>query len=141
MEINNKFLEILQKIRELDIVEEARNTLLSEVKDLRDRVFNNLTDTKEEDNKEHDAVNHPKHYTSHASGIECIEIARYYNFDIGNAIKYLWRAGLKKEQGLSDIEKEIEDCKKAIWYINDHIKHLKNLEFLVNGEQPNGKTF
>ena len=141
MEINNKFLEILQKIGELDIVEETRNTLLSEIKDLRDKVFNNLTDTKEEDNKEHDAVNHPKHYTSHASGVECIEITRHYNFDIGNAIKYLWRAGLKKEQGLSDVEKEIEDCKKAIWYINDHIKHLKNPEFTVNGEQPNGKTF
>ena len=141
MEINNKFLEILQKIGELDIVEEARNTLLSEIKDLRDKVFNNLTDTKEEDNKEHDAVNHPKHYTSHPSGVECIEITRHYNFDIGNAIKYLWRAGLKKEQGLSDVEKEIEDCKKAIWYINDYIKHLKTPEFTVNGEQPNGKTF
>ena len=141
MEINNKFLEILQKIGELDIVEETRNTLLSEIKDLRDRVFNNLTDTKEEDNKEHNAVNHPKHYTSHPSGVECIEITRHYTFDIGNAIKYLWRAGLKKEQGLSDIEKEIEDCKKAIWYINDHIKYLKNPEFTVNGEQPNGKTF
>ena len=116
MEINNKFLEIIQQIGKLDIVEEARNTLLSEIKDLRDRVFNNLTDTKEEDDKEHDAVNHPKHYTSHPSGVECIEITRHYTFDIGNAIKYLWRAGLKKEQGLSDIEKEIEDCKKAIWY-------------------------
>ena len=134
MEINNKFLEILQKIGELDIVEEARNTLLNEIKDLRDRVFNNLTDTKEEETKEHDSVNHPKYYCSHPSGIECIEISRHYNFDIGNAIKYLWRAGLKKEQGLSDIEKEIEDCKKAIWYINDHIKHLKNPEFTVNGE-------
>ena len=141
MEINNKFLEILQKIGELDIVEEARNTLLNEIKDLRDKVFNTLTDTKEENNREHDAVNHPKHYTSHPSGVECIEITRHYNFDIGNAIKYLWRAGLKKEQGLSDIEKEIEDCKKAIWYINDHIKHLKNPKFTVNGEQPNGKTF
>ena len=141
MEINNKFLEILQKIGELDIVEETRNTLLNEIKDLRDKVFNNLTDTKEEDNKEHDAVNHPKHYTSHPSGVECIEITRHYNFDIGNAIKYLWRAGLKKEQGLSDVEKEIEDCKKAIWYINDHIKHLKTPKFIVNGEQPNGKTF
>ena len=141
MEINNKFLEIIQQIGKLDIVEEARNTLLSEIKDLRDRVFNNLTDTKEENNKEHDTVNHPSYYCSHPSGVECIEITRHYNFDIGNAIKYLWRAGLKKEQGLSDIEKEIEDCKKAVWYINDHIKHLKNPKFTVNGEQPNGKTF
>lgn len=141
MEVNNKFLDIIQKIGELDIIEDVKNTLIDSVKDLRDKVFNNLTDTKEEGSEKHDSVNHPKHYCSHPSGIECIEITRHYNFDIGNAIKYLWRAGLKKEQGLSDVEKEIEDCKKSIWYINDHIKHLKNPEFLVNGEQPNGKTF
>ena len=42
-----------------------------------------------------DSVNHPAHYNSHPSGIECIEIARHHNFNIGNSIKYLWRAGLK----------------------------------------------
>ena len=47
-----------------------------------------------------DNVNHPAHYTSHPSGIECIEVVRHYCFSIGNAIKYLWRAGLKKEQGI-----------------------------------------
>ena len=73
-----------------------------------------------------DNVNHPKHYTSHPSGIECIEITRHYCFDVGNAIKYLWRAGLKKEMGLEDKQKEIEDLKKAIWYINDRIKQLEN---------------
>lgn len=71
-----------------------------------------------------DSVNHPSHYTSHPSGIECIEITRHYCFDIGNAIKYLWRAGLKKDASLEDKEKEIEDLKKAIWYIKDRIKHL-----------------
>lgn len=49
-----------------------------------------------------DPVNHPKHYTSDPSGIECIEITRHRNFNIGNAIKYLWRAGLK--DGNSDIQ-------------------------------------
>ena len=43
-----------------------------------------------------DPVNHPTHYTSDPSGVECIEITRHRNFNIGNAIKYLWRAGLKK---------------------------------------------
>ena len=43
-----------------------------------------------------DQINHPKHYTSDPSGIECIDITRYRNFNIGNAIKYLWRAGLKE---------------------------------------------
>lgn len=74
--------------------------------------------------KENDSVNHPSYYTSHPSGIECIEITRYYCFSIGNAIKYLWRAGLKKEMGLEDKEKEVEDLRKAIWYINDRIKQL-----------------
>lgn len=73
-----------------------------------------------------DMVNSPKHYNSHPSGIECIEIARHYCFSIGNAIKYLWRAGLKKDSGLGDKQKEIEDLKKAIWYINDRIKQLEN---------------
>ena len=43
----------------------------------------------------------------------------------GSAIKYLWREGLKKDASLSDKEKEIEDCKKAIWYINEHIEKLQ----------------
>lgn len=76
-------------------------------------------------NKTNDMVNHPKHYTSHPSGIECIEIIRYYCFAIGSAIKYLWRAGLKQEQGMDDKEKEIQDLEKAIWYIKDRIKQLK----------------
>jgi hypothetical protein len=71
-------------------------------------------------------VNHPSHYTQHPSGIECIEVTRHYCFSIGNAIKYLWRAGLKKDANLSDKQKEIEDLKKAIWYINDRIKQLNN---------------
>ena len=72
-----------------------------------------------------DNVNHPAHYTSHPSGIERIEVVRHYCFSIGNAIKYLWRAGLKKEQGIDEIDKEIEDLKKAIWYINDRIHQLE----------------
>lgn len=36
----------------------------------------------------------------------------------------MWRAGLKKDAGLEDRQKEIEDLKKAIWYINDRIKQL-----------------
>lgn len=60
-----------------------------------------------------DNVNHPSHYTSHPSGIECIQITEYMDFCIGNAIKYLWRAGGKND--------EVEDLKKAIWYIQRKI--------------------
>ena len=73
----------------------------------------------------HDNVDHPSHYTQHPSGIECIEITRHYCFSIGNAIKYLWRAGLKKDASMDDKMKEIEDLRKAIWYINDRIHQLE----------------
>lgn len=73
-------------------------------------------------------VNHPKHYNSHSSGIECIEIARHYCFSIGNVFKYIWRAGLKKELGTEDIDKEIEDLEKASWYLNDRISELKAIK-------------
>lgn len=72
-----------------------------------------------------DRIN-PDYYKSHPSGVECIDITRHYCFSIGNAIKYLWRAGLKTEEGLQDREKEIEDLRKAIWYINDRIEQLKH---------------
>lgn len=65
-----------------------------------------------------DPVNHPSHYTSDPSGIECIQITRHRNFNIGNAIKYLWRAGLKEDA-------KVQDLRKAIWYIEDEIKRLE----------------
>ena len=63
-------------------------------------------------------INKPKHYTSHPSGVECIQIAEHHDFLIGNAIKYLWRAGIKST------DTEIQDLKKAIWYIERKIKLL-----------------
>lgn len=75
-----------------------------------------------------DPVDHPKHYCSHPSGVECIVVAREYDFDIGNAIKYLWRHGLKSEEGKEDIDKAIEDLEKAIWYIQDEIAILEKLK-------------
>ena len=72
-----------------------------------------------------DRIN-PDYYKSHPSGVQCIDITRHYCFSVGNAIKYLWRAGRKTEEGLQDREKEIEDLRKAIWYINDRIEQLKH---------------
>lgn len=71
-----------------------------------------------------DQVNHPKHYTSDPSGIECIDITRHRNFNIGNAIKYLWRAGLKEDKDRKLIDKQVEDLNKAVWYLVDEIHRL-----------------
>lgn len=76
-------------------------------------------------NENNERVNHPKHYNSHPSGIECIDIVRHHDFNIGNAMKYLWRAGIKTEEGISTKEKQIEDLHKAIFYIKDEIKLLE----------------
>lgn len=66
------------------------------------------------DVKKFDPVNSPAHYTSHPSGIECIQIAEHMNFNLGNALKYIWRSGLKNDT--------IEDLKKAAWYVNREIE-------------------
>tara|TARA_R110001606_G_scaffold317154_1_gene463942 strand:- start:6224 stop:6451 length:228 start_codon:yes stop_codon:yes gene_type:complete len=66
-----------------------------------------------------EAVNHPRHYTSHPSGIEAIEVTRHMNFNTGNAIKYLWRAGIKNEDA------HIQDLEKALFYVKDEIRRLQ----------------
>lgn len=71
--------------------------------------------------KSDDVVNHPSHYCSHPSGVECITITRHHDFAVGNAIKYMWRAGLKD----SSKEKEVEDLRKAVWYLTDRISQLE----------------
>jgi hypothetical protein len=62
----------------------------------------------------HDPVNHPKHYTEHPSGVECIQITEHMGFNLGNALKYVWRADLKGNAR--------EDLQKAIWYINRELE-------------------
>lgn len=65
-----------------------------------------------------DNVNKPPHYTAHPSGVECIQITEHMNFCLGNALKYIWRAGLKQN--------EVEDLKKAVWYLNREIERIEN---------------
>jgi hypothetical protein len=67
-----------------------------------------------------DAVQNPPHYKGNPSGIECIDVVEHLNFNRGNAIKYLWRAGLK-----GDSAKEVEDLEKALWYVTREIDRLK----------------
>ena len=65
-----------------------------------------------------DPVNHPKHYTEHPSGIECIQITEHMGFNLGNALKYIWRCDLKQDA--------IEDLEKAKWYIERELKKRRN---------------
>lgn len=69
-----------------------------------------------------DPINKPKHYNSHPSGIECIEITQHHNYCIGNSIKYLWR------QGLKDGESNIKDLMKARKCIDLEIERIKKFE-------------
>lgn len=74
-----------------------------------------------------DKVQHPSHYTwlKKLCGIEVIDITRHLDFDLGNAIKYILRAGRKSEEGYSETDKTIEDLQKAIFYLNDEIELIK----------------
>jgi hypothetical protein len=67
-----------------------------------------------------DPVNNPKHYTSHPSGIDCIQITEHMSFNLGNALKYIWRCDLKKEA--------VEDLRKARWYIDREIEKRVKIE-------------
>ena len=73
-----------------------------------------------------DNVNHPAHYTrlKELCGIAVIDITRHMNFCCGNALKYILRAGHKKDASLTDTDKQVEDLNKAIWYIQDEIKRI-----------------
>jgi hypothetical protein len=75
-------------------------------------------DTVVEIKKKHDPVNHPKHYTAHPSGVECIQITEHMGFNLGNAMKYIWRADEKNNA--------VEDLRKAVWYVQREIsKRIK----------------
>jgi len=67
-----------------------------------------------------DPVNKPKHYTSHPSGIDCIQITEHMGFNLGNAIKYIWRADLKDDA--------LEDLRKAEWYIRREIEKRSKIK-------------
>jgi hypothetical protein len=66
-----------------------------------------------------EAVNHPQHYTSHKSGVECVDIAEHLGFCLGNALKYLWRSGKK---GPAD-----EDVRKAVWYLRRYMQSRERI--------------
>jgi hypothetical protein len=67
-----------------------------------------------------DPVSCPSHYRQHPSGIECIQITEHMGFNLGNAIKYIWRADLKGNA--------VQDLEKAVWYINREIGRRRALD-------------
>jgi len=64
-------------------------------------------------------VDHPKHYNM-IDGIECLDVAENFNFNLGNSIKYIWRSSFKGKQ--------IEDLRKAVCYLNREIERLEKRE-------------
>lgn len=60
-----------------------------------------------------DPVDHPPHYNQHPSGVECITITEHMGFNLGNAVKYIWRADLKGNA--------VQDLEKAAWYLQREI--------------------
>ncbi len=81
--------------------------------------------------KPSDIINHPAHYTRHPSGVECIQIVEHFPFNIGNVIKYCWRAGLKNDA--------LEDLKKAKWFIEREIERLKEKEVIELAKSGKGR--
>lgn len=61
-----------------------------------------------------DLVNHPPHYGAHPSGVECITITEHMNFNLGNAMKYLWRVDSKGDA--------VANLRKAAWYVAREIQ-------------------
>jgi hypothetical protein len=72
-------------------------------------VRSGVTNRVQGERKKDEAVNHPDHYNAHPSGVECIDVVEHMGFNLGNAIKYIWRADHKGKSN--------EDLEKAIWYI------------------------
>lgn len=70
--------------------------------------------TTKQNTSNHDMINHPPHYKRHPSGIECIEVTEHMGFNLGNAVKYIWRCDEKTDA--------VEDLKKARWYIDREIE-------------------
>jgi hypothetical protein len=66
----------------------------------------------------YEQVDHPRHYNGHPSGVECITIVEHMTFNVGSAIKYAWRAGLKPGADTAT------DLRKAVWYLQRELERL-----------------
>ena len=75
-----------------------------------------MATTQSEDPNER--VNHPRWYTSHASGIECIDLIEHLPCNLANAVKYVWRCGLKQS------ETPLRDLRSALWYTQRELRRI-----------------
>lgn len=71
-------------------------------------------------------INHPAHYTDDTKPCECIEVAQYHSFCVGNAIKYVWRHRLKG--------RPLEDLQKAEWYLQRAIDNGEKCRLQIDGD-------
>lgn len=117
----HKNFDYKENIFDCEDIKDDDPKLYKKIKEMQ-QMIESLSLKKNQKEANQDEVNHPKHYISDPSGIECIQITRHRNFNIGNAIKYLWRAGLK------DGNSDIQDLQKAVWYIQDEIERLEKLK-------------
>jgi len=88
-----------------------------------------FTEKLEKTKETSDPIDHPSHYNSLPAvcsecgqTIECIDVVRHMGFNLGNVVKYVWRAGFKESST------QLEDLKKAAWYLNDLIQQLEKEE-------------
>ena len=79
------------------------------------------------DRTKYESVNHPSHYT--AGGIEAIDVIEAWdlNFNLGSVVKYISRAGKKPSGSLDKDHKQLEDLKKALWYMNREVERFTKL--------------
>lgn len=68
-----------------------------------------------------DEIDHPEHYNRHPAGVECIDVAEWMGFNLGNAVKYIWRAGDKRG------EDTVTALRKARWYLDREITRLEGI--------------
>lgn len=111
----------LRSMKDEDIAYDEDNPVYMKPKEVIDKLYErqwrSIMAAPDVPDSAYHPVEYPKHYNKHPAGVECINIVEHYDFCVGNAIKYLWRAGIKSKNPL-------EDLKKAKWYIERKIKQL-----------------
>jgi len=63
-------------------------------------------------------IDHPDYYNW--TNVECIDVIEHMTFNLGNAVKYIWRNGKKHD------ERSVDDLKKAIWYLEREINRIQD---------------